>query len=637
MLRQFAITCAALAALASAPVPASAQDRFALVIGNSKYKGVSPLANPARDAQAVGVLLKDAGFQVTSALDLDKTSMSKVIRFFTTSIAEKPENTVALIYFAGHGVQVDGENFLVPVDATIAREADVALEAMRLADLMSMLETVRSKTRIVILDACRDNPFGDIAKTAPRGLALVNAPAGTLLAYSTSPGHTADDGAGSNSPFAQALLKSAREPGLPIETALKNVRLAVHGATGGRQTPWEVSALTEPFAFFPGGGTLKPDTSANKTADAWRKDLQGMSARDAFAVALREDNVVVYEQYLALYGTDPLASNLRAILDRRLMMLAWQEAVALNSAAGFAEFLARYPNSDLSATARRLQQRAQNRLAMASVLGGARDANLVRAASTPGGTCPCSQPGAPSPNPGSVPPGTRAALPATPGGPVSTPSGPVAPGGPFVPGSPVVPGTPVAVPSGPVIVPVIPVIPPRITDPGRNRGSHDRGRDSGRKDDYPKHDGKKDSASIGDRSTKPNTSRPSDSKPSDSKASSTTRSGRDARGNRGGRDSARSIDRGRNVNVNRGDRGGRIGRVSTQRGPARIAAPPRNAARISPTRAAAPRFQAPRGGGMRMGGGGHRFGGGGGGGLRMGGGGGGFKFGGGGGRGFRLR
>ncbi len=454
MLRRFAFAwAAAVATLALAPIEAFAQDRFALIIGNSKYKTVSPLANPARDAEAVGALLKDAGFQVTSALDLDKASMSKVVRFFTSSIAEKPENTVALVYFAGHGVQVDGENFLVPVDAAIAREADVPLEAMRMGDLMSMLETVRAKTRIVILDACRDNPFGDIAQTAPRGLALVNAPAGTLLAYSTSPGHTANDGTGSNSPFAQALLKSAREPGLPIETALKNVRLAVHGSTGGRQTPWEVSALTEPFAFFPGAG-VKRDTSADKNADQWRKDLQGQSPRDAFAVAVREDDVVVYEQYLALYGSDPLAVNLRAILDRRLMMLAWQEAVALGSEAAFAAFLARYPNSDLSATARRLQQRAQNRLAMASVLGGARDANVIQAA-TPGGTCPCSTPGTPNNNrpvnPGSPPPGTRASVPLA----------------PVDPGPVVVPGGPVVVPGGPVYVPVI--IPPRIRDRGRDR------------------------------------------------------------------------------------------------------------------------------------------------------------------------
>ncbi len=253
--------------------------------------------------------------------------------------------------------------FWFPVDAAISREADVPLEAMRMGDLMSMLETVRAKTRIVILDACRDNPFADISRSAPRGLAMVNAPAGTLLAYSTSPGQTAEDGSARNSPFAQALIKSARQPGLPIETALKNVRLSVHGATGGRQTPWEVSALTEPFAFFPGNAPVPPGRDADKTADQWRKDLQTRSARDAFAIAIKEDNIIVYEQYIALYGNDPLATNLRSLLDRRLMMLAWQEAVALNSEAAFASFLARYPNSDLSATARRLQQRAQNRMA----------------------------------------------------------------------------------------------------------------------------------------------------------------------------------------------------------------------------------------------------------------------------------
>ena len=354
-----------LAAWSASAVTAVAQDRFALVIGNSQYRNVSPLANPGRDATAVSALLKDAGFEVTAATDLDKTSMSRAIRFFTNQISDKPDNTVALIYYAGHGLQVDGENFLVPVDATITREADVALETLRLADLMSMLESVRSKTRIVILDACRDNPFADIAKDAPRGLALVNAPAGTLVAYSTSPGATADDGTGTNSPFAKALLQSAKEPGLPIETALKNVRLAVHGATDGRQTPWEVSALTEPFSFFPGSAPLKPDESRNKTADTWRKELQGLSPRGAFDIAMREDDVTVYEQYLAIYGSDALAVQIRSMIERRQMMIAWLEAVTLNTPAAFAAFLTRYPDSDLTDTALRLEERAKARSSFA--------------------------------------------------------------------------------------------------------------------------------------------------------------------------------------------------------------------------------------------------------------------------------
>jgi hypothetical protein len=365
MLRQLIFACLTLTAVAFAPAAAFAQDRFALVIGNSQYKTVSPLNNPARDAVAVSALLKQAGFDVTAAQDLNKSDMSRALRSFTRSLADKPDGTVVLIYYAGHGLQVDGENFLLPTDAAIAQESDVAVEAMRLADVMAMLETVRSKTRIVILDACRDNPFADMAKSAPRGLALVNAPAGTLVAYSTSPGNTADDGAGSNSPFAAALLKSAREPGLPIETALKNVRLAVHGVTRGQQTPWEVSALTEPFSFFPGGKTIKADADAGRSKDVWRKDLKAMTPRQAFDVAIREDNVIVYEIYLSIYAADPLAPAIRAIFDRRQMMVAWLEAVTLNTASAFEAFLKAFPNSDLAETARKLKDRAEARSSFA--------------------------------------------------------------------------------------------------------------------------------------------------------------------------------------------------------------------------------------------------------------------------------
>ncbi len=346
-------------------IHAVAKERFALVIGNSKYQTVTPLENPSRDAKAVTALLNEAGFEVTTALDLDKTSMSRAIRYFTTRMAGKPDDTVTLIYFAGHGLQVDGENYLVPVDANIARESDVPLESLRLADLMNMLENVKSRSRIVLLDACRNNPFADIAKGAPRGLALVNAPAGTLLAYSTSPGTTADDGIGSLSPFAAALLKSAKEPGLPIEQVLKTVRLSVHGATQGRQTPWEVSALTEPFAFFAGNGMPRPDPRGGKAADkdaqTWRKELQALSPQRAYDLALREDIVVIYEQYLALYADDPRAVEIRAIFERRQEMTAWLEAMTLNTPDAFAAFLARYPDSDLAETARRMEERAKAR------------------------------------------------------------------------------------------------------------------------------------------------------------------------------------------------------------------------------------------------------------------------------------
>ena len=239
MLRFVTIFSLAVSALAAASIEAAAQDRFALVIGNSQYKGATPLPIRRATPKRWATCLKEAGFDVTPAFDLDKAGMSKAIRAFTARMADKPEKTVTLIYFAGHGAQVEGENYLIPVDATIARESDLPLESMRVGDMMNMLDNVRSKTRIVFLDACRNNPFADLAKTAPRGLALVNAPAGTLVAYSTSPGTTADDGTGNNSPFAAALLKSAREPGLPSKPCSSRCGSRCMARPRGRQTPWE--------------------------------------------------------------------------------------------------------------------------------------------------------------------------------------------------------------------------------------------------------------------------------------------------------------------------------------------------------------------------------------------------------------
>ena len=200
----------------------------------------------------MGGLLEEAGFEVNLAENLGQEDLRTKVHEFVEEIAGKGEDSVALIYFAGHGVQIDGDNYLVPVDANIENEADVPLEAVRLADIMNELDSVPSKIRIVILDACRNNPFKQISGTTGRGLAIVNAPAGSVVAYSTSPGATAEDGTGSNSPFTAALIKAAKEPGAPISTVFQNVRLAVHEETKGRQTPWEIMALTKQFAFFPG-------------------------------------------------------------------------------------------------------------------------------------------------------------------------------------------------------------------------------------------------------------------------------------------------------------------------------------------------------------------------------------------------
>src|SRR4029453_17640401 len=183
---------------------ASAENRLALVIGQSAYRSVPALPNPANDARAVTQLLTDSGFEVSTAADLSQGQMREAVSDFAGKVAAKGADTVALVFYAGHGLQIDGENYLVPVDIDPKREADIPLQAVRLNDILNTLASVPSKSRIILLDACRNNPFPAISKTTGRGLAQVDVKfgtPGTLLSFSTSPGAEAEDGKDGNSPY----------------------------------------------------------------------------------------------------------------------------------------------------------------------------------------------------------------------------------------------------------------------------------------------------------------------------------------------------------------------------------------------------------------------------------------------------
>ena len=192
---------------------AFAENRVALVIGQSAYRSVPALPNPANDAKAVTQLLTDSGFEVSTASDLSQGQLREQVSAFAGKVAAKGADTVALVFYAGHGLQIDGENYLVPVDVDPKREADIPLQAVRLNDILNTLTSVPSKMRILMLDACRNNPFPDLNKTSGGGLAIVDAKIGapgTFLSFSTSPGAVAEDGSGANSPYTTALLAPAR-------------------------------------------------------------------------------------------------------------------------------------------------------------------------------------------------------------------------------------------------------------------------------------------------------------------------------------------------------------------------------------------------------------------------------------------
>lgn len=238
------------------------ESRTALVIGNGSYTD-SPLRNPVNDAADMAQALRSLGFEVLSYTNLDQNGMKKAIRDFGAKLRTK--GGVGLFYYAGHGVQVKGVNYLIPVSANVATEEEVEYESVEVGLVLAQMESAKNKMNIVILDACRNNPFARSYRSADKGLASIDAPSGTLIAYSTAPGSVASDGAGRNGIYTQELLKQLPTMNLTIEDVFKRVRASVQQLTGGKQTPWESSSLVNDFYFASNQNKPnKPDNRQNQ-------------------------------------------------------------------------------------------------------------------------------------------------------------------------------------------------------------------------------------------------------------------------------------------------------------------------------------------------------------------------------------
>jgi len=230
------------------PVHAAAERRVALVIGNAAYKD-APLDNPVNDARDMAEMLRRTGFEVIELINGTQKEMNRAIAKFGDRLRS---DSVALFYYAGHGLQVRGKNYLVPIDAQISNETSIRVESVDVDGVLDQLAS--SELNVVILDACRNNPFErKFRAMGGGGLAQMDAPKGSLIAYATAPGKTAADGDGRNGLFTGELLKQMQRPGLTIEQVFKNVRREVARATRDNQIPWESSSLTGDFYFLPGG------------------------------------------------------------------------------------------------------------------------------------------------------------------------------------------------------------------------------------------------------------------------------------------------------------------------------------------------------------------------------------------------
>ncbi len=296
--------------------------KIALIIGNSKYKE-SPLKNPANDAKAIGEALSGLGFDVTLRLDVPKATMDSAITTYVNTLATR--KCVGLFYYAGHGIQLAWKNYLLPVDANIDVIGDVAKQSFELNSLISGLTKASNPMNVIILDACRDNPFGDTKQPEQKGLSQMDAPHSTILAYATAPGNTASDGEGSNGLYTENLLREIKVKEAKVEDVFKRVRLNVRRSSKGAQIPWESTSLEDDFYFIPPGTTAPPRDE--ERAKAFAEEL-------ALWESIQGSNdVKPFEDYLRRYPSGQFSELAQLRLDL-LLKQQGEKAVQLTSAKG---------------------------------------------------------------------------------------------------------------------------------------------------------------------------------------------------------------------------------------------------------------------------------------------------------------
>jgi len=287
-----------------APLPAVQIQRLALVIGNGAYKE-APLKNPVNDALDMSELLVESGFTVILKTDADRRTMDEAIQEFGKKLMS---GGVGLFFYAGHGIQVAGANYLIPVAAVIESEADVRYNGVDAGYVLGKMEDAGNEVNIVILDACRDNPFGRSFRSGVRGLAKMDSPRGSLIAYATAPGALAADGVeGRNGIFTKHLIRYLREPGLKVTDALDLVRVAVVEETNKLQVPWTASSLIGNFYFKPDPGADTPGPTAADNAEPVEKAPSQQTAADREALfweSVKESpDAAGFELYLKKYPT----------------------------------------------------------------------------------------------------------------------------------------------------------------------------------------------------------------------------------------------------------------------------------------------------------------------------------------------
>src|ERR1700729_378235 len=307
--------------------PGLAEQRFALVVGNSQYK-TATLPPPANDAGLVADALQSAGFTVTGARNLDQATLRESFREFIGQVSAAGPDAVALVYLAGIGLQFNGENYFVPVDADIQRDVDVPLQAIRISDFTQPLASLPGRVKIVILDAARQNPFGGGNQPLAGGLALVEPMRSMAIAFNAAPGTVAPDEQGPYGAYATSLTEMIAAGGLGLDDLFARLRLRVSDLTQGAEVPWYVSQIDGPFYFTELAADAPPPPNVMPVAEIRTKSIRDFNnVDDAYAWALDRDTIEGYQQFLAVYPNSPYSERIAGMLAVRREAIIWRRCL----------------------------------------------------------------------------------------------------------------------------------------------------------------------------------------------------------------------------------------------------------------------------------------------------------------------
>src|SRR6185312_1994390 len=341
-------------ALPSSAIAVTKERRFALVIGNAEYE-TGTLATPVNDAALIAQTLRTAGFEVTGTRDLNGKDLTQAFHDFINKIKKSGPDAVVFVYFAGIGLQFEGENFLVPIDAEVSDVSDIRLHAMELSEQIRLLGGLGSKATFLILDAARANPFSLSGSPPASGLALIEPETNMLIAFNATPDTVAPDSSGAYGPYAISLAEMIREGGLSPANLFDRVRLRVNELTKGSQVPWHAANIQKDFKFFERGpGAPQRSDAAEGTAWMRMRPMRSLSAGDAYFIALLRDTLDAYAEFVAEYWHDPMTKRVRAFLAARREAITWRRSVKANVSESYWTYLDRYPRGPHVADAQRL-------------------------------------------------------------------------------------------------------------------------------------------------------------------------------------------------------------------------------------------------------------------------------------------